>query len=74
MQFGLFTLKLKLGKLENTVIDGTCNNFTEFSFTSEAMAKISDEGLNFKSVTEVVKLRTIFSGLGLVLDQHVFLL
>ena len=74
MQFGLITLKFVAGKFENTVIDGRCSNFTAFSLTSEAMATISEVGLNFMLEIGVTKFKTIFSGVGFGFDQHDFLL
>ena len=72
MQFGLITLKFMAGKFENTVIDGRCSNFTAFSLTSDAIAKISEVGLNFMLEMGVTKFKTIFSGVGFALDQHDF--
>ncbi len=40
------------------------SNLSALSVASEDMARISEVGLNLTEDTEVVKLRTIFSGLG----------
>merc|ERR1712080_103509 len=55
-------------------MDGKCNNLTALSLTSEAIANISLLGLNFTEEMVVVKFKTIFSGVGLVLLQQSFLL
>ena len=55
-------------------MDGKCNNLTALSLTSEAMANISELGLNLTDEILVVKFKTIFSGLGWVLVQQSFLL
>ena len=60
------------GKFENTVIDGRCSNFTAFSLTSDAIAKISEVGLNLMLEIGVTKFKTIFSGVGFALNQHDF--
>jgi len=62
----LFRLCAKPGKLEKTVMEGVWSSLTELSWTSEDMAKISEVGLNLTELTDVVKLRTIFSGFGRV--------
>ena len=66
MQFTRFRFKFCPGKFEKTDIDGKCMSFSALSVASDVIERISDVGLNLTEATEVVKLRTIFSGLGLV--------
>ena len=66
MQFTRLKLKFDPGKFEKTDMEGVWSSLSALSVASEDMARISEVGLNLTEATEVVKLRTIFSGLGRV--------
>jgi hypothetical protein len=47
-------------------MDGKCISFMALSVISDVIERISDVGLNLSVAIDVVRLRTIFSGVGLV--------
>ena len=60
-----FRFKLNPGKLEKTVMEGKCMSLIALSVASDVIDRISDVGLNLRDDTDVVRFKTIFSGLGL---------
>ena len=66
MSSGLNILVLKVGKLANTWNDGMWTILKAFGFLSEAIARISDVGLNFTFVTAVTRFNIVFTGVGLL--------
>ena len=66
MQLTRLKLKFGPGKFEKTDMEGVWSSLSALSAASDDMARISDVGLNLTECTEVVKFRTIFSGLGRV--------